>query len=47
MKDKLIALFAFEQTEVSVAVVAEKHYCLVSPEMPALEELESYQRRPE
>lgn len=47
MEDKLIALFAFEQTEASIAVVAEKHYRLVSPEMPALEELESYRHRPE
>lgn len=46
LADDVIALFAFEQTESGVAVSAEKHYRLVSPDELSAEELAAYRKRP-
>lgn len=45
MADQVIALFQFEQTEEGVAIAAEKHYKLVSPEHLSPEELMRYSQR--
>lgn len=45
MADQVIALFQFEQTEEGVAIAAEKHYKLVSPEQLSPEELARYRQR--
>ncbi len=47
MAGDVIALFAFEQNEESVAVVTEKHYLLVPPDALSPEELKAYRTREE
>jgi hypothetical protein len=47
MADKVIVLFAFEQSEESVAVVTEKHYLLVPPDALSPAELNAYRTREE
>jgi hypothetical protein len=46
MGENLIALFAFEEGENGIAVSAEKHYRLVSPEEMTPEDLTAYRSRP-
>lgn len=46
IEDDLIALFAFEESETDITVLAEKHYRLVPPEEMTVEDLESYRSRP-
>ena len=46
MGDNLIALFAFEQGDSGVAIAAEKHYRLVSPDALTPDELRKYAERP-
>ena len=47
MADDVIALFAFEENEESVAVVTEKHYLLVPPDALSPAELKAYRTREE
>jgi hypothetical protein len=47
MRDDLIALFEFEDTDEGIRIVSEKHYRLVPPESLSPEELEAYRRRSE
>ena len=46
MRDEVIALFEFEQTESGIAVCAERHYRLVPPEKLTEDELRTYSQRP-
>jgi hypothetical protein len=46
MDDDLIALFAFEDSDNGIAIVAERHYRLVPPDALTPSELESYRTRP-
>ncbi len=45
MSDGVIALFEFEMGENGVAIVAEKHYQLVSPADLTVADLEAYSKR--
>jgi len=45
MEDDLIALFEFEQSKEGVAIVSEKHYCLVPGEEVTEADLRSYRER--
>jgi len=44
MRDELIALFEFEQTEEGIRISSEKHYRLVNPQDLSPEDLEQYRR---
>lgn len=46
IEENLIALFALEEGENGVAISAEKHYHLVTPEEMTPEDLMAYQNRP-
>jgi hypothetical protein len=45
MRENLISLFEFEQTQDGIKVSSEKHYRLVRPDELSLEELQSYSAR--
>jgi len=45
MRDGVIALFEFEQSEAGVSISSEKHYKLVPPEEVTAADLKSYQQR--
>ena len=45
MKDDVIALFEFEQTENEIALSSEKHYRLVAPDEMTAADLKNYQKR--
>lgn len=45
MQDKLIAMFALEDTKEGVRVAMERHYLLVPPDDLSKEELEAYRQR--
>ena len=45
MKDNVIALFEFEQSDKGVAITSEKHYKLVPPEDVTEADLEAYRSR--
>ena len=47
MAGDLIALFEFEVTEDSVAIIAEKHYRLVPPKSVTVDDLKAYRQRPD
>jgi hypothetical protein len=47
MANNVIALFAFEENEDSVAIVTEKHYLLVPPDALSVDELKAYRTREE
>ncbi|MDZ7365104.1 MAG: endonuclease [candidate division KSB1 bacterium] len=47
MKDDVIALFEFEQTENEIALSSEKHYRLVAPDEMTAADLKNYQKRSE
>jgi len=47
MEDQLIALFAFELTDIGIAVSQERHYRLVPPADVTLEDLDTYRARPQ
>lgn len=47
MSDDLISLFAIEETDRGLAIVAEKHYRLVPPDQLSPAELASYRKREE
>lgn len=46
IKNGVIALFEFEQSDRGVVISAERHYRLVQPAELTIEELTTYQRRP-
>lgn len=45
LKDNLIVLFAFEESEYGVTISDEKHYRLVPPEQMTDEDLANYRKR--
>jgi hypothetical protein len=45
MSNEMIALFAFEETDVGLAITTERHYRLVPPEELTAAELETYRAR--
>jgi hypothetical protein len=45
MRDEVIALFEFEETDKGIAIASEKHYRLVPPEQMSEADLEAYRKR--